>query len=332
MNRIRNIVSFCIVVSFATLASADPLWLDYPGGDGVGSGKRIVLISGDEEYRTEESMPQIAKILSQHHGFECVVLFAIDPESGKINPDYSSNIPGLESLASADLMIIGTRFRSLPDDQMKHIVDYVAAGKPIMGWRTATHAFTYPDDSTSAYKSYGWSERSSDFNGGFGRQILGETWIAHHGNHKVESTRGIIEDPSHPIVTGIADGSIWGTSDVYEVRLPLTGDGHAIVRGQILTGMNPEDPAVQDKRNDPMMPIAWTRTYQDARVFTTTMGAATDFINEPLRRMILNATLWSLSMEDKIKPDLDVSLIGDYQPSAYGFGGFVSGKVPADYK
>ncbi len=91
------------------------------GGDGPGAGKRIVLVSGDEEYRSEEALPQLAKILSERHGFDTVVLFAQDPRvAGIINPNYSSNIPGLEALREADLMIIATRFPRLAEtDQMR---------------------------------------------------------------------------------------------------------------------------------------------------------------------------------------------------------------------
>src|SRR5438477_11404161 len=111
---------------FAPLARAqDPElpWVVYEGKDGPGKGKHIVLISGDEEYRSEEALPQLGKILAKHHGFKCTVLFAIDPKSGEINPNVNNNIPGVEHLKTADLMIIATRFRNLPDEQMQHIVN-----------------------------------------------------------------------------------------------------------------------------------------------------------------------------------------------------------------
>src|SRR5262249_28765032 len=146
------------------------------------------LVSGDEEYRSEEALPQLAKILAKHHGFRCTVLFAIDSKDGTINPNQTNNIPGLEALKTADLMVIFTRFRDLPADQMKHIVDYVESGRPIVGMRTATHAFNPRTDKT--YARYGWQNK--EWEGGFGRQILGETWISHHGQHGKQSTRGIV--------------------------------------------------------------------------------------------------------------------------------------------
>src|SRR6202453_2051633 len=105
---------FLILLLASSLQAADP-WVVYEGGEGPGKGKHVVLISGDEEYRSEETLPQLAKILAKHHGCKCTVLFAIDPKTGSINPMVNNNIPGLEALKTADLMIIFTRFRNLPD-------------------------------------------------------------------------------------------------------------------------------------------------------------------------------------------------------------------------
>ena len=299
----------------------------------AGAGKRIVLISGDEEYRSEQALPQLARILSQHHGFECTVLFAIDPKDGTINPDIPNNIPGLEALDHADLMVIFTRFRDLPDAQMKHIVDYVESGRPIVGLRTATHAFELKSSKT--YQRYSWNSREWD--GGFGRQVLGETWIAHHGEHGKQSTRGIVAagQEGHAILRGIHTGDIWAPTDVYKVRLPLPGDSRPLILGQVLQGMKPPDPPAAGKQNDPMMPVAWIKTYAGAqgkrgRVFTTTMGAAQDLENENLRRLIVNACFWALELEDRIAPRTKVDLLGEYKPLPFQFGGFARGLRPAD--
>lgn len=315
----------------AGTAAAEQPWIVFEGSEGMpGSGKHVVLISGDEEYRSEEALPQLAKILSRHHGFRCTVLFATDPKTGEIDPENVNNIPGLEVLKEADLMVIATRFRNLADEQMRHIVEYVEAGKPVLGMRTATHAFNIP--AGAKYARYGWKSEVEGYEGGFGRQVLGETWIAHHGKHKREATRGVVVDPDHPIVRGIEEGEIWGPTDVYRVRLPLPGDSHVVVRGAVLTGMDRDDPPVADERNDPMMPIAWTRTYRGGRVFTTTMGAATDLPSEGVRRMLVNAVYWCVGLEDEIRDDADVSLVGDFKPTPYGFGDFQKGKKPSDYR
>ena len=145
-----------IVTSLGTTnAFAEDHWISFAGGDGPGQGKHVVLVGGDEEYRSEESLPQLAKILSKYHGFKCTVLFAVNQETGEINPDINNNIPGLESLKNADLMIIATRFRNLPDDQMQHVVDYIESGRPVIGLRTATHAFNIP--AGKKFSKYSWS-------------------------------------------------------------------------------------------------------------------------------------------------------------------------------
>lgn len=315
----------------------DDLWVTYKGESGPGKGKKIVLVSGDEEYRSEEALPQLGKILSKHHGFDCTVLFAIDPQTGEINPDYLRNIPGLEQLADADLMILFLRMRELPDEQMKHLFDYFESGRPFLALRTSTHPFQMA--TTSAYHKYDWRSKVTDWEGGFGKQVLGETWYTHHGKHGKESTRGIFApgQEQHPILKGIASGDIWGPTDVYGVRLPLPGDAQPLVLGQILTGMNQDDSAVTDGRNDPMMPIAWTKTHtwpteKTSRIFTTTMGASQDLLNESLRRMLVNACYWSLKMEEKIPDKANVDLVGDYQPSQFRFKGAKAGVKPADLK
>src|SRR6476659_8403021 len=142
LSRIAIATSILVLPAFA---AADDPWAVYQGsGEGVGKGKHIVLVSGDEEYRSEEALPQLGKILAKHHGFKCTVLFAIDPTTGIINPNVNNNIPGLENLKTADLMVIFTRFRNLPDEQMKYVADYIQAGKPVVGLRTA------PTPSTTA--------------------------------------------------------------------------------------------------------------------------------------------------------------------------------------
>ena len=317
------------VVMFAAAAAGEQ-WLVLDGKSGPGKGKHIVLVSGDEEYRSEEALPQLAKILAAHHGFQCTVLFAIDPADGTINPNRIDNIPGLEALAKADLMVIFTSWRDLPDDQMKHIADYVESGRPILGMRTATHAFN-----PKVHKGYvRWGSPSKEWDGGFGRQVLGETWIRHHGRHGVESTRGVIAPGAekHPILRGIAGGDLWGPTDVYEVRLPLPGDSVPLVLGQVLTGMNPTDPPLAGPKNDPMMPVAWVKSYNKARVFTTTMGASQDLSSEGVRRMLVNACYWALGMEKKIPAKSKVDLVGSYKPSPFKFGGFVKGIRPEDLK
>lgn len=288
--------------------------------------KRIVFVSGDEEYRSEEALPMLAQIAEAKHGFRTTVLYSIDPAAGVIDPENQRNIPGLEALRAADLMVIFTRFRDLPDEQMRHIVEYVEAGKPVIGIRTATHAFQLRTSPTYAR----WSWNSREWDGGFGRQVLGETWIRHHGKHGAQGTRARIAPGAegHPILRGIGDGEIWGPTDVYAVRMPLPEGCRTLLLGEVTEGMTPEAPAAAAAVNDPMMPVAWTKTYKGGRVFTLTMGSAQDFENQGLRRLLINAIYWALGREGEIRPDFDVEPLGPYKGTPFGFGEHVRGRKP----
>jgi Trehalose utilisation len=305
------------------------------GEKGPGAGRQVVLVSGDQEYRSEEGLPQLAKILAKYHGFNCTVLFALDPD-GTVNVDNENNIPGLEALDKADLMIIATRHRNLPDEQMKHVVDYVESGRPVISLRTATHAFLIPKD--RKYAKYGNLFEGGDWDGGFGRRVLGEHWIDHHGSHGHQSTRGIIApgQADNPILRGIHDGDIWGPTDVYGVRLPLPDGCTTLVLGQVLDGMKPDDKPDPGPKNNPMMPVAWTkvRTAENgkpARSFTTTMGSSIDLESEGLRRLLVNACYWALGMEQEIPAKSVVDIVGTYKTTPFAFGGSQKGLKPADF-
>ena len=322
-------IAVVLLVAFTGVVSAKD-WVTYEGNRGVGAGKHIVFLGGDEEYRSEEGLPMLAKILAERHGFKCTVLFPI--KDGMIDPNTQTNIPGMAALDSADLCVMLLRFRELPDVQMKHFVDYLDRGKPIIALRTSTHAFAYSRTKQSPYARYSWQDKQ--WPGGFGQQVLGETWINHHGSHGKESTRGIISDEfkSHPILRGVTD--IWGPSDVYGV-VHLTTNSQVLVSGQVVSGMKPTDPPLQGPKNNPMMPLVWLQNYSGSsgktnQIVTTTMGAATDLENAGLRRLVVNACYWTLGLSDKISAAAKVETVGEFKPSAFGFGKFKRGIRPAD--
>ncbi len=325
-----------LLLAGAASAYAAP-WVVYEGGEGPGAGKHVVLLSGDEEYRSEEMMPQFGKILAAHHGFTCTVLFAINPDTGIIDPNYGKNIPGLEALDDADLMIIFTRFRALPDAQMEAIDRYLKAGKPVLGIRTSTHAFNFPEDSKWVHYSNGYRDRGA-WRDGFGKLVLGEKWINHHGIHKHESTRGRIAEgqADHPILRGIDDGAIWGPTDVYGIRR-FRHDEVPLVMGEVVRragefdetdlfyGMRESDTELAPKKNDPMMPIAWTRSYQlpdgeKGAAFTTTMGGSADFLDEDFRRLMVNAVYWLTGLEEAIPEEgTAVDIVGEFEVTPFAF-------------
>ena len=330
--KITGLLLLAIGYIAAGQARAEDPWVVYQGGDGPGKGKHIVLIAGDEEYRSEEAMPMLGKILAVRHGFKCTVLFSINPEDGTIDPMNQNNIPGLAQLQSADMMFISTRFRELPDADMKYIDDFVNSGKPILGMRTATHAFAYRQNMDSPYAKYHF--RSKDWPGGFGQQVLGDTWISHHGHHKFESTRGVINEnlKDHPILNGVTD--VWGPTDVYGVK-NLVPEAKVLMYGQVLEGMEPTDKPVENEKNDPMMPLVWLKEYKGeqgktSQVICTTMGASVDLACEDLRRLLVNSAYWALDLEDKIPDEANVDYVGPFEPMFYGSGNFKKGLKPSD--
>lgn len=328
-----------LLVLAAPLLAADPWVTLTPPKDakGVGVGKHVVLVSGDEEYRSEEMLPALAKILTTRHGFKTTTLFAIDPKDGLVQPNVITNIPGLEALKGADLLVLFTRMRNLPDEQMKHVVEYAESGKPIVGFRTATHAFAV---TSKTYAKYHWQSKEAGYEKGFGKQVFGETWVSHHGAHKKEGTRGLVAkgEEKNPILKGIDAGGIFGTTDVYGVTLPLK-DCTPLVMGEVTETLKPDSKAVAGKKNDPMMPVAWTKTYtgegkKAARVFASTMGSAEDFAFEGTRRLFVNGCLWAMGLEDKIPDKTNVELVGEFKPTAYGFKkdeAWKPGKLPEEY-
>jgi hypothetical protein len=295
-----------------------------------------VLIAGDDaEYHSEETLPQLAKILAVHHGFKCTVLFSVNPADGTIDPKYNRSVPGLEALRKADLMVLFMRWRDLPDDQMKILVDYIQSGRPIIAIRTGTHPFESKTSQT--YEKYNWNSKVPGWEGGFGRKVLGETWVAHHGRHGKQSTRAFYVPGAadSPILRGIGDGEIWVPTEVYEVTLPMLPSCQPLLLGRVLSGLHPDDPPVPGKVNDPMMPVAWTNHFtgdagKTARVFTSTMGAADDLENAGLRRLLVNATYWAVGLEKKIPAKADVALVGDYHPHSYLSETYTKGVKPSD--
>lgn len=302
-----------------------------PPAEAPQHGKRVALLAGDEEYRSEEGLPMLAKILSQRHGFYATVVLPINPDTGEIDPNNQRNLPGLaKALKDADVIVMLWRFRDPGEEGLKAFEEYYLAGKPIIALRTSTHAFDIKDKS-SRFAKWSWNS-SAPWKGGFGQQVLGDTWISHHGDHGKESTRGIIEDSAkdHPLLRGVKD--VWGPSDVYGI-VHLPKEATILLRGQVVAGMKPTDPPVEGPKNNPMQPLAWTLEHKNEagtvnRVVTTTMGAATDLECEDLRRFLINAVYWLTGLE--VPEKADARTVGEYRPSPFSFNGFKKGVKPSD--
>jgi hypothetical protein len=331
---LRYLLTFVLIAFGSTFLQA--AGVTYKGTHGPGLGKHIVLVAGDDaEYHSEEALPALAKILAVRHGFTCTVLFSINPDDGTIDPREKRNIPGLEALRTADLLVLFIRWKDLPDDQMKYFVDYFESGRPIIAIRTGTHPFAFKTSKT--YEKWSWNSSVPGWEGGFGRKVLGETWVAHHGKHGEQSTRALFAPGAEriAILRGISDGEIWAGTDTYELRLPLPNTCSPLLLGQVLSWIGSDSDPVPGRANDPMMPVAWTNAYttpggKTARIFTSTMGSADDLENEALRRLLVNGIYWAVGMESQIPQKANVALIGKYDPHSFLSEVYTAGVKPSD--
>lgn len=321
----------------ANRSDENPNTVVWEGADGVGAGKHIVFIAGDHEYRGEESLPALARILAKSYGFKCTFIVTTDEETGEIQPG-SDHITNLKVLKGADLMVVFLRFQKFADDQMQHIEDYLNLGKPVLGLRTSTHAFKGIQGKFAKYnEGYGGHGADGKSEGenwrfGFGEQILGEHWVGHFGRNHVQSSNLILEQDQlkHAILRGVKKPH--AVTGAY-VGHPREGS-ITLARGQVLDGMLPDSPPTRNESQQILHSVAWVRTYQDgnpnSRVFATTHGGSEDLLSEDFRRMLINAHLWCLGMEDSIQADGPVDFIGPYNPVTYNFGGYRKGVKPAD--
>ncbi|MDF1850604.1 MAG: c-type cytochrome [Verrucomicrobiales bacterium] len=308
--------------------SPDSDHLVFEGGDGPGKGKHVVFLSGDEEYRSEEALPMLATILSKE-GFKCTVLFSLDPD-GTVNPDNGGNLSHPEALDTADAIVMSLRFRHWDDKAMEHFEKAFERGVPVVALRTSTHAFNFPKE--SKWQKYSWrAPKDLGWEKGFGRQVLGETWVNHHGKHKVEGLRSQVEEENkdHPILNGV--GTIFVPSDVYGAN-PLQ-PSTILLRGAVTETLEPDSKEVAAK-NNPMQPAAWTRDYKHEdgtvnKIFTTTMGASNDLLDANLRRLVLNGVYWGLGLD--VPEKLDVTPPEGYAPSMFSFKGYKAGLRPVDF-
>jgi len=306
-------------------ARANPL--HYPAA-GPEKRQKLVFVASDHEYRSEETLPALARILAVHHGFDCTVLFGLN-EAGEIEAG-ASNIPGLEALRDADGMILFTRFLALPPEQMKPIDDYLNRAGPVVGLRTSTHAFRIAKKE-DPYAKYDFRFKGEDYRNGFGEQVLGQTWVGHYGRNHKQSTRITIvpEQAGHPILRGVHD--IHVQAGGYNAE--PADDWNILTRAQPLQTMEPDGAPDPDK---PPKASEWIRTYrgrdgQEGRVFTSLYGASEDLLNPGYRRLLINGVYWAVGLENQIQADSVIDFVGPYQPNTFRGRGEAKGVKPAMY-
>lgn len=220
-------------------------------------------------------MPLFAGELTRSYGLRTTVLAACPDQNAE------ENIPGLEILDTADLAVCFLRWRRLPAEQVAHLQAYVTAGKPVIGFRTTSHAFKYPEGHPlEAMNS--WAADTFGAPPGWGQD--GHT----HYGHQCTTEVSVVETAEGaPLLMGVT-GPFHVRSWLYQV-LPKWPPADAT---QLLMGkaINPNGPA-------PNNPVAWTwENKYGGRAFFTTLGHPEDFQAEPLQRLLINAAHWCLAL------------------------------------
>ncbi len=249
---------------------------------------KVVFVTGDDEYRSEYTMPALAGILEARHGLRTEVLFA------RPTPQSNGNIEGLDALRTADLAVFFLRWRQLPEEQFQAIANYERSGRPMAGFRTSTHTFQYPAGHLHAPE-----------NDGFPLRAFGARWTRHHGHLSTTRTEGAA---NHPILNGV-NPAMTLPSWLYTVQ-PLQGECRPLLTGHAIHPQN--------GRDDGPQPLAWTKTDHGRRVFFTTAGHPEDFRNDDFRRLVVNGLLWTLNRPIP-KAGADATFPAPYSPPASGF-------------
>jgi type 1 glutamine amidotransferase/nicotinamidase-related amidase len=221
----------------------------------------VVMLIGEDEYRTNETLPPFA-VEQLGKEYQLSIVHADD--------DNPNHFPGIEIIKEADVLLVSVRRRTLPKEQLDHVRQHVAAGKPVIGLRTASHAFTlrreHPPEGLSA-----WPE--------FDAQVFGGNYSNHHGNKLVATISVIEKNADHAILEGMSREEFKSNGSLYVVS-PLAEGTRPLLMGRV-EGHDPE-------------PVAWTfERAGGGQSFYTSLGHPDDFETPAFVRMLKNAVDWA---------------------------------------
>jgi type 1 glutamine amidotransferase len=211
---------------------------------------RICMLSGSKEYKSNESLASFQQLLEKRKEAVCSRAFWTADD----------NLPGLEALETCDVMLLFTKRLKIAGEQLERVKKYCLSGRPIVGVRTASHAFQ------------NWLELD--------RLVFGGNYTGHYDGGVTTTITVADEANDHPILQGVDLEE--SPSSLYK-NPSLADDTTLLLRGAI---------------PDHTEPLAWTRIYEGARIFYTSLGGPEDFANESFRRLLINALNWTA------KPDV----------------------------
>jgi type 1 glutamine amidotransferase/nicotinamidase-related amidase len=239
--------------------------------------KTVVMLIGDDEYKTEVTLPAFAETELKPLGIEVKIIHA--------DAKDKNQFPGMaEAVKSADLVLVSVRRRTPPKEQLDALKQHVAAGKPIVGIRTASHAWSLRKGTdVAAIEKLGLSTWDK-----FDADVLGGNYMGHHGAGAKTSLTFAGEAEKNPLLRGVALADFSGNGSLYKVS-PLATSATPLLIGSI--------------PNQSAEPVAWTNVSgeKQARAFYTSLGHEQDFENPAFRKLLQNGVLWSLGvMEPRV--------------------------------
>lgn len=232
--------------------------------------RKVVMVIGDDEYKTEVTLPEFAKSELEPLGFEVQVIHSDSKDK--------NNFPGLvEALDGADVLLVSVRRRTPPKEQLDAIRSHIAAGKGVVGIRTASHAWSL----RSKEDNDKLAERGLDSWMTFDPDVIGGHYTNHHGNGPKTAAQVAEGAAEHPILRGVDVAAMVGHGSLYKVS-PLASSATPLLIGSI--------------PNQPAEPIAWTNvTPSKSRVFYTSLGHEEDFENPNFRKLLANGLMWTIA-------------------------------------
>jgi nicotinamidase-related amidase/type 1 glutamine amidotransferase len=222
----------------------------------------LVVVVSESEYRTAKTVPEfVAKHLGKT--FRTSLVFG--------NAKEPNDLPGIEALADADVLLLSVRRRLLPPQQLQRFRDFVAAGKPVVGIRTASHAFAAGAKQTVPAGSAQWPE--------FDREVFGGNYHNHYGQNRQPTIEALPDRRASPLLRGLERPKFLAHGGLYKTS-PLAAGAVVYLRGAI-SDVPPE-------------PVAWSYDRPSGgRSFYTSLGSEGDFQIPEFRRLLFNALHWA---------------------------------------
>ena len=208
---------------------------------------KVCLVSGSKEYKSNESLADFQNLLESRYPVQCTRVFWTE---GK-----ADDLPGLEALDTTDVMVLFTKRLKIAGEQLDRVKKYCLSGRPIVGIRTASHAFQ------------NWLALDKD--------VLGGDYHSHYGGGDTIDIKIVESNARHPILKNIKNFT--STCKIYK-NPKVADDVDVLLAGTM---------------SEKTEPVAWARNFKSGRVFYTSLGDPNDFKNEEYRKLLINSLQWT---------------------------------------